>query len=568
MPLALLLSPDDQAVSAITGVLEEMSVNCERPLDGASAATKLNSGNFDLVLVDCENLPAAKLIFDVCRRGNGGKNPVPIAIVNGHAGLPTAFRLGAELILTKPVAKDQARSTIRAAVNRVKKEQPATPAQTAEETNIEARTEASSAAGDSAGTSADASSENKSTPMPAQAPAQSLTLGAAASSGGPSISAPATSAASAPVITMSAAAPATAPDVPSAATTATNVAESASQTLAQMSDDPVLAELERAEAAPKATPAALASLEPQEAGGKRSKSRGPLLAFVALALLASGLYAAWMTQPAFRTLAQPQFERLLALAAGAHPAQTPSRPPIRVKPAAQPPAAPATPSSAQATPSSQPVAPDAAAANIGQIATGAHPSIVATPATAGTNAPTAVPTTPPTIAQPSPTSVAPKQPASIAAPASTVTPGGTTPSGSVNKTDAAQNSGAQKIAEPKGADTKSTATPSPDAGLSAWNAAVILSSAGAERRLIHSVAPSYPPETRSSRTEGTVVLKALIDENGKVSNVQVVEGNAALAESAVNAVKQWRYRPYVREGRTAPFQTIVLIDFPRSGRSF
>src|SRR5208337_1928570 len=99
-----------------------------------SAAQKLNSHSFDLVLVDCENLPAAKLIFDVCRRGKSGNNPIPIAIVDGRAGLPTAFRLGAELILTKPVAKDQARNTIRAAVSRVRKDVPASesvPAQSA-----------------------------------------------------------------------------------------------------------------------------------------------------------------------------------------------------------------------------------------------------------------------------------------------------------------------------------------------------------------------------------------------------------------------------------------------------
>src|SRR5208283_3767886 len=125
MPHALLLSPDDQAVTAITGVLEEMSVTCERPLDGGSAAQKLNSHSFDLVLVDCENLPAAKLIFDVCRRGKSSNNPIPIAIVDGRAGLPTAFRLGAELILTKPVAKDQARTTIRTAVSRLRKDVPA-----------------------------------------------------------------------------------------------------------------------------------------------------------------------------------------------------------------------------------------------------------------------------------------------------------------------------------------------------------------------------------------------------------------------------------------------------------
>src|SRR5208337_4429178 len=124
MPHALLLSPDDQAVTAITDVLEEMSVTCERPLDGGSAAQKLHSHSFDLVLVDCENLPAAKLIFDVCRRGKSSNNPIPIAIVDGRAGLPTAFRLGAELILTKPVSKDQARSTIRTAVSRIRKDVP------------------------------------------------------------------------------------------------------------------------------------------------------------------------------------------------------------------------------------------------------------------------------------------------------------------------------------------------------------------------------------------------------------------------------------------------------------
>ncbi|MGH9641960.1 MAG: hypothetical protein ACRD3Q_06000, partial [Terriglobales bacterium] len=122
MPFALLLSPDDQAVAAITAVLEEMSVTCERPLDGASAAQKLNSNRFDLVLVDCENLAAAKLIFDVCRNRKGGSHAVPVAVVDGRAGLPTAFRLGAELILTKPVSKDQARATVRTAISRVKRE--------------------------------------------------------------------------------------------------------------------------------------------------------------------------------------------------------------------------------------------------------------------------------------------------------------------------------------------------------------------------------------------------------------------------------------------------------------
>src|SRR5208282_5444092 len=100
----------------------------------------------------CENLPAAKLIFDVCRRATNAHNVVPIAIVDGRAGLPTAFRLGAELILTKPVAKDQARNTIRAAVTRVRKDVPASEnvfTQLASEAAAEGRAQAAAASASS-----------------------------------------------------------------------------------------------------------------------------------------------------------------------------------------------------------------------------------------------------------------------------------------------------------------------------------------------------------------------------------------------------------------------------------
>src|SRR5579859_4411735 len=230
MPHALLLSPDDQAVSAITGVLEEMSVTCERPLDGASAAQKINSQSFDLVLVDCENLPAAKLIFDVCRRGKDGNNPVPIAIVDGRAGLPTAFRLGAELILTKPVAKDQARNTIRTAVSRVRKDAPVNKA--------------------------------PSPPASVEAPSPSATAEraqAAAASVSSQLTSFADSASSAVAVPAALSAPALETDAPSTAEEIAASADSASadpkikqdnsepQFALPPSEDPVLAELDRAE---------------------------------------------------------------------------------------------------------------------------------------------------------------------------------------------------------------------------------------------------------------------------------------------------------------------------------
>ena len=91
--------------------------------------------------------------------------------------------------------------------------------------------------------------------------------------------------------------------------------------------------------------------------------------------------------------------------------------------------------------------------------------------------------------------------------------------------------------------------------------AILLSSKGAEARLTHSVAPKYPAEARAGGADGTVVLKAVVDDSGKVEGVRLVEGNAILAPAAIQAVKEWRYRPYVRDGKAQPFQTLVIVDF-------
>jgi protein TonB len=97
--------------------------------------------------------------------------------------------------------------------------------------------------------------------------------------------------------------------------------------------------------------------------------------------------------------------------------------------------------------------------------------------------------------------------------------------------------------------------------LNGESSAVILSSKGAEKRLAHSVPPKYPVGSGVGGADGTVVLKAVVDENGKVDSLQLVEGDATLATAAIQAVKQWRYRPYLRNGKAQPFQTIVIVDF-------
>jgi protein TonB len=102
---------------------------------------------------------------------------------------------------------------------------------------------------------------------------------------------------------------------------------------------------------------------------------------------------------------------------------------------------------------------------------------------------------------------------------------------------------------------------SSDAELPGEQMAVILSSRGAEKRLLQRVEPNYPADARKHHLEGTVVLKAVVNEAGKVTGVRLVEGNASLAPEAIAAVKQWQYRPYVKDGKVFPFQTIVLVEF-------
>jgi TonB family protein len=80
-------------------------------------------------------------------------------------------------------------------------------------------------------------------------------------------------------------------------------------------------------------------------------------------------------------------------------------------------------------------------------------------------------------------------------------------------------------------------------------------------QLLHRVAPVYPAQARLLRLEGTVTLAAMIMEDGTVRDVKVVEGSPVLAQSAVDAVKHWRYKPYELDGKPVKNETRITIDF-------
>lgn len=85
-----------------------------------------------------------------------------------------------------------------------------------------------------------------------------------------------------------------------------------------------------------------------------------------------------------------------------------------------------------------------------------------------------------------------------------------------------------------------------------------------EANLIHDVTPQYPPEAGRARVEGTVVLLAVIGTDGSVKDVRVESGLPLLAQAAIDAVKQWRYKPYMIDGEPVEVDSRITINFTLS----
>jgi len=83
----------------------------------------------------------------------------------------------------------------------------------------------------------------------------------------------------------------------------------------------------------------------------------------------------------------------------------------------------------------------------------------------------------------------------------------------------------------------------------------------AEANLIHDVPPQYPTEAGRARIEGTVVLMAVIGTDGTVKDVRIESGLPLLAQAAIDAVKQWRYKPYVINGEPVEVDSRITINF-------
>ena len=79
--------------------------------------------------------------------------------------------------------------------------------------------------------------------------------------------------------------------------------------------------------------------------------------------------------------------------------------------------------------------------------------------------------------------------------------------------------------------------------------------------ILKKVPPVYPPIAKGATVQGAVVLHAIIAEDGTVESLSVVSGPPLLQGAAVNAVKQWVYKPYMLNGVARKVDTTVTVDF-------
>lgn len=85
------------------------------------------------------------------------------------------------------------------------------------------------------------------------------------------------------------------------------------------------------------------------------------------------------------------------------------------------------------------------------------------------------------------------------------------------------------------------------------------------QNLLNKVVPIYPPAAKKAKVQGTVVLSALIGKDGNIENLRVVSGPSELQQSALDAVRQWTYKPYLLNGDPVKVVTTVHVVYQLNG---
>lgn len=106
---------------------------------------------------------------------------------------------------------------------------------------------------------------------------------------------------------------------------------------------------------------------------------------------------------------------------------------------------------------------------------------------------------------------------------------------------------------------------STDAHSSKAPARLTVSSEEMSRNLLTKAVPIYPPSAKKAKIQGKVVLSSVIGTDGMVEEIRVISGPAELQQSAIDAVRQWTYRPYLLNGQPVEVETTVNIIYSLAG---
>lgn len=86
----------------------------------------------------------------------------------------------------------------------------------------------------------------------------------------------------------------------------------------------------------------------------------------------------------------------------------------------------------------------------------------------------------------------------------------------------------------------------------------------AKENLVISVQPDYPPLAKAARIQGIVHASIVIDESGSVKSLSLISGHPMLAPAALEAIRKWKYKPFLVDGRPASIQTEVQVSIPEN----
>ena len=75
------------------------------------------------------------------------------------------------------------------------------------------------------------------------------------------------------------------------------------------------------------------------------------------------------------------------------------------------------------------------------------------------------------------------------------------------------------------------------------------------------VPPVYPPDAKDQGIQGAVVMAMIVDKQGNVANLRLISGHPVLVPAAIEAVKQWKYKPYLLNQTPVEVETQVQVNF-------